>query len=180
MCVPGLFAPIVAGAAGAGTAGAGAAAAATAMTTGQVLQLAGTVAGIGGSIWQGVQTNRAAAAQAKAIGEQKQQMLQLNSVEDQRYRAQFRRQIGSQRAELAARGVDLGSPSAVYLGQTAAEEMAFGSAAIRQGGQAEAVELTGQQRMLRAQGRNAVINGGFSAAADFLTAAPDIWPELLA
>ncbi|MGY9049010.1 hypothetical protein P775_08430 [Puniceibacterium antarcticum] len=160
-------------------AGAAIAGAAQALTLAQGLQLAGTAVAAGGSIWQGVQAQNTATAQIKEIQTQKEQTLQQNAVEDQRYRGQFRRQIATQRAELASRGIDLGSPSAVYLGQTAAEEMAFGSASIRQTGQAQVTELTGQQRLLRAQGQNAMLKGGLSAAGSVLTAAPEIWPELL-
>lgn len=166
---------LIAGATAIGTA-MGASSAAAAATG---LQTMGLIAGVGGSLWQGFQTRNAAQQQIDAIQTQKEQTLQLNAVQDHRFRQQFGAQIATQRAELAARGIDLGSPSAVYLGQSAARELAFGSAAIRQEGKAQATEMTAQQRALQASGRAALLKGGFSAAGQVLTAAPDMWPELL-
>ncbi|MBR9840258.1 MAG: hypothetical protein GYB50_20545 [Rhodobacteraceae bacterium] len=176
MCILAAAAPLV-GAVGAG--GGAAAAAGAAASAGSILQTAGLVTGVVGSLWQAGQASAAAQQQIDAIQTQKEQTLQLNAVQDHRFRQQFGAQIATQRAELAARGIDLGSPSAVYLGQSAARELAFGSAAIRQEGKAQATEMTAQQRALQARGKAALLKGGFSAAGQVLTAAPDMWPELL-
>ncbi|MFD2854024.1 hypothetical protein ACFSZS_03370 [Seohaeicola zhoushanensis] len=88
--------------------------------------------------------------------------------------------MAQQRADLVSRGVELDSPTAIFLGQNAASEMVYEAQTIRQGGQATAAELTASQRALRAQGQGALLKGGFGAAGQFLTAAPEIWPELLA
>ena len=73
----------------------------------------------------------------------------------------------------------MNSPTAVYLGQSAAEEMAFAGAAIRQNAEATSSELTAQRQALEMRGRNAMTRGMFSAAGTVLSAAPDQWPELL-
>lgn len=164
--------------AGGGATAAGATAgAATSLAT--TLQTVGTALAIGGSIYQGVSTYNAAKDAEAQIETQKRTETQLNAVREQRSRAQFRTAIAQQRSEIAARGVDLGSPTAVFLGQSAAREMVFESQTIRQGGQATQAELTGSQRALRARGTNALFRGGFSAAGRLLSDAPDLWPELL-
>lgn len=178
-----IITPIVAafsGAAGTATA-AGAAAGATAAGAGigATLQTIGTIASIGGTLVQGVQANRAAKSQAAALEVQKQTEAQLNSVRDQRMRKEFRHAMAQQRAELAARGISADSPTAVFLGQTAAQEMTFESQSIRQTGQATQTELSNSQRQIRARGRQSLFRGGMSAAGSFLTKAPELWPELL-
>ncbi|GGH36366.1 hypothetical protein SAMN05444007_108254 [Cribrihabitans marinus] len=177
MCIPAVT-PLLT-AIGAGGAATATGAAAGAATIGSTLQTIGTVAGLVGTVAQGVSSYNAAKDQIAQIETQKQTEMQLNSVEEQRARQQFRSGIAQQRADLVARGVSLDSPTAVFLGQTAAREMTFEAQAIRQGGLATQTELTGQQRALRARGKNALVKGGISAAGGLLQAAPDLWPELL-
>lgn len=111
----------------------------------------------------------------------------LTATADERSRESYRREIARQGAELAARGIDLSSPTAVHLGETAAREMAFESQAIRQEGAATQSEIEGQQaslslsqQQLKARRKNQLLTGNFTAAEKLLTAAPEIWPELLA
>lgn len=171
MCLPAL-APAAAGAAGTAAAG-------TAASIGSTLQTLGLIAGVAGPVVQGIQANRIAAANAEAMERQREQTRRVTSAREERSRQAFGRQIAQQRAELAARGVDLGSPSAVYLGQTAAREMSYEAQSIRSGGQARAQELSASARATRARGQQALLSGGFSAAGNFLSQAPDVWPELL-
>lgn len=174
MCVPAI-AGLFAGAAGAGTAAAATGATAAAST----LQTIGTIAAVGGSLFQGISGFQAARAQEDAIEETRRVDGILTSVQDQRVREQFRQQISQQSAEIASRGLDLSSPTAVFLGRTAATEMAFASQSVRQDGAARQTELTSSARLARAQGTQSLLRGGFGAAGKFLTAAPQIWPELL-
>lgn len=165
--------------------GTGAAATATGATAtaatgfGATLQGLGTALAIAGPVVQGIQANRAAKESAAALERQEKTTAVLNSIEDQRVRRQFRREIAAQRAGLVANGVALDSPTAVFLGETAAREMAFASASVRQSGMAEREELTTSARLVRARGRQALFKGGFSAAGALLSKAPDLWPELL-
>lgn len=166
---------------GATAAGATAAAstAAAGASIGTTLQAIGTIAGLAGTLYQGAQTQKAYEAQATQIEQQQRVEAQLSATEEQRSRQQFAAQISRQRADLVARGISLDSPTAVFLGQTAAREMVFEAQSIRQGGFATSAELSAQARAARARGRNAAIKGGFSAASGLLTSAPDLWPELL-
>lgn len=180
MCLPAIF-PALAGVAGGATAAGATAGAATAGSAlGSVLSIAGTAMSVIGTVAQAQNAKAAAEAQADAIETQKRQTAQLNSVKEQRSRQQFRQLMSQQRAELAARGVSLDSPTAVFLGQTAAREMTFEAQSIRQTGFAQQAELSNSQNQLRAQGRNALLKGGFSAAGGLLSSAPDLWPDLLA
>lgn len=180
MCVPQAIAALSTAFGGATAAGATAAAgtAAAGAGIGSTLQTIGTVASIGGSIWQGYAGAKAARQQAAAISEQMAVEKQLNATEDNRRRQQFRAQIAQQRAELTARGVQLDSPTAVLLGQVAAEEMSFESQAVRQSGAARQRELSAQRRAVLADGSNSVLRGWTSAASTLVTAAPDLWPGL--
>ena len=181
MCIPTMLAGLGMGAGGAATvAGATAGAATIAAPAVSGLTTLGTVLSVGGSLFQGIQASQAASAQAAHIENQRRNEAVLNAIQDSRERAQFRSQIARQRAELAGRGVALDSPTAVYLGQTAAREMSFQSQATRSSGQARGQELSANARMARARGAQGLLRGGLSAAQTLLTAAPDIWPELRA
>lgn len=178
MCDPGTGSALLAlfsGAGGATAAGATAAAATTAGT----LQTIGAIAGIGGALATGIAGHRQANQQARLFEEQARTQAQIDATTDERQRRQARRLIRQQSAELMARGVSLDSPTAIMLGDYAARELAFESQATRSSAQATQTELSFAQRGARAQGMSALLTGGFSAASKFLTAAPDVWPELL-
>lgn len=177
MCIPAL-APLFAGAAGAGATAAGATAPAG-MTMGGMLQVAGLVASVGGALFQGIQASKTYKAEAAAIADQKRTEAQLTAVEDQRTRLKFRSAMRQQTAELAARGIDISSPTAVLLGQTAAQEMSFASQEVRSRGAARQRELTSTEQIAKSKATSSLLNGTFSAAGNFLTGEPDVWPELL-
>lgn len=188
MCLPQAIAalgPLFGGATAAGAtaaagtaAAAGATAAATATGIGSTLQMLGTAAAVGGSLVQGIAGARAASQQSAMISEQMGIEKQLNATEDNRRRAQFRAQIAQQRAELGARGVQLDSPTAVLLGQVAAQEMSFESQAVRSGGAARQHELTAQRRAVLAEGANSMLRGVVGAAGSLVIGAQEIWPGL--
>lgn len=167
---PGTAASIVGGGAAAGAASAG---------FGATLANIGTLVAAGGSLVGGIQQANAAEAQAQAIEVQKVEERRLNAIRDQRSRDEFASQIRRQSAQIGARGFSLDSPTAVFLGQTAAEELAFQSQSIRQTGSATQRELSDSQRALRARARNARTTGTFSAAGTVLRRAPQLFPELL-
>lgn len=146
---------------------------------GQAVAVAGTAMSALGAIYQGRATQAAAQQQSAGLEAQKQQTMQLASIEETRMRQNFRTQINQQTAELGARGFDLGSPTAQYLARQAGQEMAFAGQAIRQNAQANRLEITQQQQALEMQGRSAMMMGKFSAAGTVLRAAPDLWPDLL-
>jgi len=177
-----------AGSAAAATTAAGATAAATSaaaassglgLTLGSALQIAGLVASVGGALSQGNMTANAAAQQVDALQQRAGVERALTGVQDARSRAAFRSEIRRQSAELAARGIDLSSPTAIALGENAAREMTFESQAIRSGGAATQAELSSSARSVRARGRQAILTGRMNAAGSVLSAAPEIWPELL-
>lgn len=178
MCIPVIAAALgsvgIGGAAGATAAGA----AAGAMTIGGVLQTVGTLASIGGALYQGRQVRQAAAEQEMALRVQARTEADLSATEDSRRRSTFQSAIRQQFAELASRGVSLDSPTAIMLGQTAAREMSFESQAVRSQGDARQRELTAEQQMVRAQGQSAALRGVFSAAGTLLNAAPELWPGI--
>ncbi|AQS46549.1 hypothetical protein BMG03_01080 [Thioclava nitratireducens] len=188
MCNPAFLAPLfsTAGATAAGAtaaaslipaAGSAAAATAGAAATGfSALQTIGTIASIGGTLYSGIAGAKAAQAQADAIGQQMETEKQLNAIEDNRRRKEMRSAIAQQRAELAARGVQLDSPTAIALGQAAGRELSFESQAVRSGGQAKQIELSSARRAALADKTNSWLRGTTSAAGKFLTAAPELWP----
>ena len=100
------------GAGGATAAGA----TATAATAGASLAQLGTYLSIGGSLYQGIAANRAAKENVALIEQQKKTEAQLTAVKEQREVARFKSAIAKQAAELAGRGVQLDSPTAVFLG----------------------------------------------------------------
>lgn len=163
---------------GGGTAAAAATAAGA--TIGAGLAGLGAVASVGASIYQGISANRTARENARLTRERARTEAVLTATQDARERRKFTTQIAQQRAELIGRGVGLDSPTAVLLGQQAAQELSFGSQAIRAQGGATQAELSNQERLYRAQGRQALLSGVLTGAAGLLTKAPDVWPELLA
>jgi hypothetical protein len=172
MCVLGLGALV--GLTGAGAAGAGAAA------TGAVgaLQTLATVASIGGTIYSGISAYQTGKAQEAALTQQAETEARLTAAQDQRQRGKMQSVIRQQGAEIMARGIDLSSPTAVYLGQTAAQELSFDSQAIRSGGAARVAELSSQAKIARAGATAGLVRGAVGAASDFLTMGPDVWPGL--
>lgn len=170
MCVAAALAPLIgAGGVAAGAAGAGAG----------LLSTIGTIVSIGGALMQGVQAKQASEVQAKLITQQAAQEAQLTTTADQRKREEFRLAGSQQMAELAARGVSLDSPTALFLGRTLAQEMAFDSQAIRSDGAARQAEMSNSAMMVRAQGQSAMLKGTLGAASGLLTAAPDLWPGFM-
>lgn len=159
-----------------GLGGATAAGATAAAGIAGTLQTLGTIAAIGGTLYSGISQYQAGKEQAYAIEAQAKTEAQLTATQDARQRAKMSSAIRQQGAELAARGVQLDSPTAVALGQTAAQEMSFDSQAIRAGGVARQTELSADARIARSRGMSGLLKGAIGAAGQFLTAAPDIWP----
>ena len=147
---------------------------------GSAMATIGTVTSVVGQFVQARSTQAAMSQHAQDLEAQKQQTRALSSIREWRTRQKMRAEMRQQAATIGARGLDLASPTAQFLGQTAAAEMAFAGQAIRQDAQATTQELTSQQRAARARGRDAMFKGKLSAASTMLTAAPEIWPELLA
>jgi hypothetical protein len=188
MCDPVIGGPLMAALTGGGATAAGAAAAAggaaagASAGTGVFSSLAGlgkTIA-IGGSILQGIQSANAARENADLVQRQMDQEKRNNTTKAERERLRFRSMMAQQRAELAGRGVQLDSPTAVFLGETAAREMSFNDQSIRATGQAVQTELSAEQRSWRARGTSALLRGGLSAASGWLNREPEQWKELLA
>lgn len=174
MCVMGLGALVGLGGAGAATA-AGATAAAT---TAGALQTLATIATIGGTLYSGITAYQTGKQQAAAYEAQAKTEAQLTATQDQRERVKMAGVIAQQRAEVMGRGMDLSSPTAIYLGQTAAQEMSFDSQAIRSGGAARQQELSVQEKIAHANASAGLMKGVIGAAGDFLTMGPDTWPGL--
>lgn len=136
----------------------------------------GTALAVGGSLVQGIMGLQGAKAQEAAIKQQAETEKALNATQDRRTRAQYLQAMGEQRAQLAASGVDLSSPTSLALGAAAAQEMSFDSQAIRAGGTARQQELSAEARNARWQGVSSFLKGTFSAADSFLKGNPDLWP----
>lgn len=178
MCLPTALAALGLGGGAAATAAGATAAASTAGGFASTLATLGTIVSAGASVASGIQGARAASQQIAALEDRKQTEAQLSAVTDQRERKGFMSQIAKQRAELAARGVSLDSVTAVALGETAAQEMAFQGQAIRSGAMATQAELSSEQRVARLSRASARMRGVLGAASEVLTAAPDLWPNL--
>lgn len=163
-----------------GTAAGGATAAGATATAATGLQVLGTGLAVGGSLLSGYQAYRTGKDQARMLEQQAVSERNLAAVKEQRTRAQFRTAMRKQMAELAKRGVSLDSPTAVLLGQTAAQEMAFEGQAVRSEGAARGIELGADARIARSRASSALLKGSFDAAGSMLTGSPKIWPELLA
>ncbi|MDZ7919988.1 hypothetical protein [Rhodoferax sp.] len=171
--------PAIAAAVGLGGATAAGATAAAGVASASTLSTLATLATIGGTVIQGISGLNAANQTRAEIAAQAETERQLTATQDARQRAQTMRVIRQQSAELAARGVSLDSPTAIALGQTAAQELAFDSQSIRAGGVARQQEFSSQDRLARANGANSILRGTFGAAGQLLTAAPDLWPGFL-
>lgn len=173
MCGPQVLGLLGLGGGAAAATGATAAAATAGMSG---LAGIGTALAVGGSLVQGFMGLQEGRAQSRALAEQAAQERRINATEDMRSRDRMMRAIAQQRAELAARGVQLDSPTALALGQEAAAEMSYESQAIRSGGAARQLELDAAGRAARARGLTSFLRGGFSAAGSLIDRAPDLWP----
>ncbi len=173
MCIPAALAAVGLG----GATAAGATAAAATGLAGTLSTLA-TIATIGGTVYQGVSAYKAGKAQAAAIEAQAETERKLTATQDARQRAKMSSAIRQQSAELLARGVSLDSPTAIALGQTAAQELSFDSQAIRAGGAARQTELSAQRRIALGDAMSGLLKGVAGGASQFLTAGPDVWPGL--
>jgi hypothetical protein len=183
MCVLGIGAALASaiGGAGAATAAGAGAAAATAgagLTLGGILQGVGAIAGLTGALYQNRLTKDYARAQTAAIEAQAATEARLTATEDQRRRKSFAQAIGQQRAELAARGVSLDSPTAILLGQTAAQELSFESQSVRATGQATQAELAGRVAAVGTQARADRARTTAGAVGSVLQSTTTIWPGL--
>lgn len=158
--------------------GATGAAAAGGATLAGTLQTIGAITAIGGSLYSGYAGKQQAKANIAAVENQKIAEKELNAVEAQRTRREYASRIRTQAAELAARGIALDSPTALLLGQTAAQEASYAVQGVRQSGDAKQQELTATQKSLRAQGSMDMLRGVTGAAGSLLNAAPQLWPEL--
>jgi uncharacterized protein HemX len=173
MCVPGLETAFAA------LTGSGTAATVTGATAGASLSSIGTALTIGGSLAQGIAGYQSARANRKLIAQQQESEKQLNAVNDQRERLQFMSSIRKQAAEIAARGLGLNSPTAVYLGQSAAREMSFQSQATQSSGQARQNELSAESTAYRSRAVQSLLRGSVSAAGAYLNRDRTAWPELI-
>jgi hypothetical protein len=165
------------GGGGAATAAGAAAAAGTGMSA---LSGLGMILSVTGQLAQISAQNAALDAQEAALAQQQETEKQMNAIEDARTRAEMKSQMRQQSAELIARGVDLSSPTAVRLGATAAREMSFASQRVRSEGRARQIELQSQRDIVKARKATNTAKGIFTVADTFITAAPQVWPELLA
>lgn len=134
----------------------------------------------GGSVMQGIAGYQAGQATARAYDQQAQNEAALTAAQDQRERQQFEAQIAEQRAQLAARGIQMDSVTAIMLGRQAAAEKSFQSQSTRSVGAAKVSELTTSQYLAKADAMNSLLSGVTSAAGSFISMAPDIWPGLAA
>lgn len=159
-------------------AGAGAAAGGLA-GLGTALSVASTVVGIMGTMQQAKLAAAANAQQRAHLEAQKQEQQQLAAVEEWRMRQQRRAEMRQQQARIGAAGLDLGSPTALFLGQQAAKDVAFEGAAIRQRAGSQARQLTADQEALSYRTAQAVTRARYNVADTLLTAPRRIWPELL-
>ena len=173
----GAAATTAAGAA-AGAATAGAATAGAGLTVGGLLQGVGAIAGIAGAIQQNRISRAWERAQTAALQAQADTEAQLTATEDQRRRKEFFRAIRQQTAELAARGVSLDSPTAILLGQTAAQELSFDSQSVRATGQARQQALTGQRTAVSVTAGADRAKTAAGAVASVLDTATKVWPGL--
>lgn len=180
MCLLAALPALGLGTTAATTAAGATAAATTAATTGSMLQTIGLVTSIGGSLAQGIAGANAANYQAALIEQQAQTEAQLTAIEDERTRAEFNKAMRQQVSELAARGIQIDSPTALLLGREAASEMSFASQEVRSRGQATQRELTAEQQVLEARATQSLLTGSVGAAGAFLDGGPEVWPELFA
>ncbi len=144
-----------------------------------VIQAIGMAASIGGTIYAGIAQQQQMQAQVQALEQQKEHARAIAAAEEQDALDGFGREIARQRGGIIAAGLTLDSPTAVYLGEQAAREMSYEAQSIRAKGQAQVGGISAEQSILKARGDQAVMGGLFGAAGKALTAAPDLWPELL-
>lgn len=131
-----------------------------------------------GSLYQGIQGYQTAQANQQLVQQQAQQQQVLTATQDQRTLEKFHTKIADQAAQLAGRGINLASPTAVYLGQEAGKEMSFQSQAIRSQGAAAQDRLSAESQMYGAKATSSLLSGVFSASGTVLKDAPQIWPGL--
>lgn len=131
---------------------------------------ASAVIGAAASIYGGVQQNKAGQAQARIARQEAQQREALGAIEATRVRERMRQQIGLQTAQLAARGLQLDSPTALGLAGAAGEEAFLEEQASRVGTQSAANRLRQEADLSEARGRLALVGGVATGASQLLSA----------
>ena len=179
MCLPQALLALP-GMAAAGGATAAATTAATAGGFAATMAKLGTVVSAAGSVVSGVMGLSEAQNQAAALEDQRRRELAIGAIESSRIRGRYRGQIGQQTNQLAARGIRLDSPSAIYLAEQAAAEMTFDADSAMASRSARGLELSAAARSTRARGIQGMLRGTFNAGATLLDAAPELWPGLTA
>lgn len=140
-----------------------------------VMQGLGTAASVVGNLQAARQAEDAGNYQAAQIAAQAETERNLTAVKDSRARVQMAGQIAQQRAELAARGVQLDSPTALALGESAARELSFESQTIRNTGAARNTELGAEARLVQLRAAGAAMSGRISAIDSLMRAPTDLW-----
>lgn len=166
-------------AAGAGAAATGGATAATAgLTLGQLALTAGTLVSSVGTLAAGAAQSAASRDMARQEEAAAATERALGAVEDQRTRDRMRVFMARRSAQLAGRGVQLDSPTAVALADDAARELSFASQSTRSRTAARFDTLTASARQNRALAGRQLFGGAVGAAGGLLTRAPELWPDL--
>lgn len=177
------MAPLAALAVGIGEAAAAAGTAATAATAGiggvgSALSLAGTIAGVGGSLLQGQAAKKQAnfeADQARKSGAEKL-AASTRQAEDTRRKTNVL--ISNQKAAAAADGGGVNNPTILdIIGDTAGRGEFLANSDIYEGQAAQANGLD-QASVAKARGRNAQIGSYFDAAGTALKGGKSFWDNL--
>lgn len=182
MCGP-LLAAIPAAATALGGAATGAAGVAGAAASGfgglgSILQVGGLLASVGGAVFDGIAQSNAASANAKLAARQADEAREIGRLNEERSRQNFREIASTQRAQLAASGVQLDSPTALQIGVETAQEATRDAHAVRHGATSQANNLDAESSLFERQSRNQRQRGFVSAAGTILTQAPSVWRGL--
>lgn len=129
---------------------------------GLALNVFGNVFGGVGSILTGFQNNDISQYNADIARQQAQRALDRGKTDEQQYRLSIAQLIGKQRAQLAAKGFDLGADTALQIQLDTARIGEIDALTIRNNAALEAWGYRAQAINLENQGRAAQIGGVIS------------------
>ena len=163
------------GAVGLGGAAAGAAGG---IGLGTILQGAGLLTSVVGGIAD-AKAQAGVANQNAALAEQQAQDARIRGqIDESRSREEFASIAATQRAQFAAAGVSLDSPTALDIGVETMREAERDAHAVRYGAQSQARAYDAESSQYSTQARQQRRAGYISSADRILTTAPNIWPGL--
>lgn len=134
---------------------------------------------IGSQVVGGIQQAQVHKANARMAQIEADQQRDIGRIEEMNARTRMDALISRQAGQLAARGIQLDSASALDLAEAAGREKFMEAQAARFNRESRATSLENESSLSSSYAGGAILGGASRAGATFMNAAPTIWPGLM-